>query len=74
MKMWEVMRDSNAFIEESNLIYLIDRFASEEDIAECQQEGQTDEKEALQNFLKSSTIKKKILQNVFIKSVLIKLL
>ena len=71
------MRDNNAFIEESNLIYLIDRFASQEDISECQQsnqDGKSDEKEALANFLKSSTIKKKILKNVFIKDVLIKLL
>lgn len=36
MKVWEVMREHNSFIEESNLIHLIDRFASEEDIAECQ--------------------------------------
>ena len=59
MKVWEVMRDNNAFVEEGNLIYLIDRFASEEDIAECsesKQDDQTDEKEVLQSFLKSSTI------------------
>ena len=36
MKSWERLRDVSSYIDEINLIYLVDRFASEEDIAECQ--------------------------------------
>lgn len=35
MKIWERLRDLSTYIDEINLIYLVDRFASEEDIAEC---------------------------------------
>lgn len=37
MKMWDMMRDevSNVHVGQSNLIYMVDRFASEEEITEC---------------------------------------
>lgn len=76
MKMWEKMRDLSSHIDEINLIYLVDRFASEEDIAECQQsrESTENEQQILQNFLQSPAIKKKVLQNIFVKEMLIQVI
>ena len=36
MKNWEKFRNLSSYIDEVNLIYLVDKFASEDDIAECQ--------------------------------------
>lgn len=76
MKVWERLRDTSSYIDEVNLIYLVDRFASEEDIAECQQSQESPENEQaiLQNFLQSAVIKKKVLQNIFVREMLIQVI